>query len=304
VSGNKIDYRGYLYLLTAVALWSTAEVVTRSINDLISPLQFAWVRCCIATVLLMLIFPFEMRRKKLKITRKILWQAMYMSLLGIVLSAITYQFALVYAGASIVATIYGIMPIMVFILARIVLGDPLSADRMLGVLLGFAGILVLSMSKESETFSLLGVGIMVLNIFIFSLFTVLVKKHAKEFAGIPFTTLCFIFGFFWMTPLVCFEWDTRGWDNIAQIWMQLLYVGIFTTGVAFVLYLTALERIDATGASSIILLKPPFAILLAHFALGEELTWNVAVATAFITSGLLLVNMFHYLKVEKEITDA
>lgn len=293
------EKRGYIYLLIAVGLWSTAEVVTRTIHDQISPLQFAWVRFCIASLLLVWVLPLDLHRKKLHLTKTVVLQAIFLSLLGIVLTAITYQYALTYAGASVVATIYGCMPIMVFLLSWLVLGDLLTIERSIGVCMGFVGLFILAQSKESDTFSLIGVLIMVFNVFCFSLFSVLVKRYVGVYAGTPFTVLCFIFGAIWMTPLALLEGDTRGLENIAHIWPAVLYVGIFTTGLAFLLYFLGLERVDATGASSIILLKPPLAVLLAALALGEPLTWNLGLSLICIMGGLCLVNIVHYRRIQQ-----
>ena len=77
--------------------------------------------------------------------------------------------------------------------------------------------------------------------------------------------------------------------GVRDHWAAALYLSLGTTGLAYLLYFKGLERIDATSASSIILLKPPAAALIAWQWAGEPLTWNLGVAIVCIVGGLYLV---------------
>src|SRR5690606_40655089 len=113
---------------------------------------------------------------------RIVLHCAWLSLLGVVAMGLSYQFALTYAGASIVAAVFGAAPVMVFVFSRILLGDAMTWSRFVGVVLGFAGIVILALSKESPTFSLLGLGLALFNTGCFALFTVFVKKLAGHYA--------------------------------------------------------------------------------------------------------------------------
>lgn len=281
--------RGFAYVLTAVLLWSTAEVVVRSLGDRITPLQLAWLRFTLGALCLLAALPFYLRARGPRLSWKLVRLAAWMAVIGVSFASISFQMALKYAGAGVVAAVYGTSPLMVLLMSALFLGDPLTRPRLFGVVTGFAGIVVLAMSEPSPTFSLLGLGLAVSTVGAFAVFTILVKRLAGIYAGLPLISLCALFGSLYLVPLVWWEADLTTLAHVPEIWPRLFYLGVFTTGAPYLLYFTGVDKVDTTEASSMILLKPPVATLLAWIVLGEPITWNLAVAVVLVLSGLYLV---------------
>lgn len=290
------ETRGYVLLLLGIGLWSTAEVVIRAIHTEIAPVQLAWVRFVIGGAFLLSIMPGDLKRREVRLDRRIVLHCVWLSLLGVVATGISFQFALKHAGAGIVAAVFGAAPMMVLVFSRLLLGDPMTLPRIAGVVMGFLGILVLSISHPSPTFSLFGFGLALFNAACFALFTVAVKKIAGPFAGSPVMALCCAFGALFITPLMLLENDWRALDHLPHLWLPVLYLSLGTTGLAYLFYYQGLEKVDATRAVSVILLKPPLAAFLAAVVLHEPVTWNLAGALVFILGGLYLVNIFNRYK--------
>lgn len=283
---TKHERLGFLFLLTAIGLWSTVEVAVRTLHAAIPPIQFAWVRFALGALFLLALLPFELRRRGLRLNASIIRFAAWSSLPGIAVSSIALQYGLTLSGAAVIATVYGAAPLFVMALSRVLLGDSMTTPRIIGLASGFIGIVLLASGKPSPTFSLPGVGCALISVGSFCLWAVLVKKYAGPFGGLPITALSFVFGVAFMTPLML--WENGGLDLVPLLqhpW-RVLYLSVGTTGIAYWVYFMGLERIDATQAMSVILLKPPMAAVLAMLVLGEPLTWNVIAAMALILSGL------------------
>lgn len=281
--------RSYLYILLSVALWSTAEVVTRLVVGYITPVQLSFVRFAVGGAFLAVFLPFELYRKKLWPTRQILFHSAWIALIGIVVTNLAYQYSLTYAGAGVVATVFGSSPLFTLIISALLLGDPLTRPRLLGVLTGLGGIGVMTLSRESQYFTLTGLGFALVCSVSLSVFTVLVKKFGGKFGGLPITTFCILFGAIYLLPLVFVEGRSETLQNISIIWKPVLYLAIATTGVSYLLFFKGLEHIDSTQAISGLFLKPPMATLLAYVWLKEPITWNLVVALLLILAGLYLV---------------
>jgi drug/metabolite transporter (DMT)-like permease len=277
---------GFVFLITAIGLWSTVEVVVRSVHQAIPPIQFAWIRFLFGGAFLAFLFPLELRRRGLRLNRSIIVFAAWSSLPGVAVSAVALQFGLTLSGAAVVATVYGAAPLVVMGLSRALLGDPMTPARVVGLVGGFLGILLLAMGKPSPTFSLPGVACALLSVCSFCLWAVLVKRSAGPYAGLPVTVLSFFFGVLFMTPFMLWEGGGLAVAPLLDHAGPVLYLSIGTTGLAYWLYFMGLERIDATRAMSMILLKPPIAAVLAMAVLGEPLTWNLALSMALILSAL------------------
>ncbi len=283
---------GFLCLVTAIGLWSTVEVVTRTILTEVPPIQLAWIRFFVGGIFLSVLLPGDLKRRGLRLDRRIVWFCLWVSLPGVVVSNIALQYSLQLTGAAIVATVYGASPLFVLALSRIVLREPMGLSRIAGLSCGLAGIAVLSLGKPSATFSLFGLVLALCAAGTFSFWTVLVKKSAGAFAGLPVTVLCFAFGVLLMTPFALFESEGVDWVALQRHAAPMLYLSIGGTGLAYWLYFKGLEHVDATRAASIILVKPPTAALLAAVALGEPLTWNLLVSMALI--GVALYGVFFW----------
>lgn len=277
---------GFLCLLGAIGLWSTVEVVTRAIHADVPPVFLAWIRFLIGGSFLLALLPGYLRRRGLRLDRRIVLLCLALCWPGVVVSNIALQYGLTAAGAAVVATAYGTAPLFVLGLSRVLLGDPLTLPRVAGLCTGLLGIVVLSLGKPSPDFSLPGVACAVLAAGSFATWTVFVKRSSGPFAGLPVTALCCGFGVLFMTPLAWIEGDGISLAPLLVHPSALLYLAIGGTGIAYWLYFTGLEHVDATRAMSVILLKPPAATILAAVVLREPLTWNVAAAMALILLAL------------------
>jgi drug/metabolite transporter (DMT)-like permease len=289
MSRHLSSYSGFVYLLTAIVLWSTAEVVVRTIVMAITPIQLTFIRFAVGGLFLSLFLPGELRRRRVGLTWRIVLHGAWIALIGIVMSTLAFHYSLRYAGAAVVATVYGTTPLMVFVLARLILNEPMTYPKFIGVLLGFLGILVLALSEESVAFSLLGLGLALLCNVCFALFTVVSKRFAGVYAGLPIVVICMLWGIVMMAPLAWAEGDVQTLAHWRTLLLPLLYISLGTTGIAYLCYFIGLARVEATQAASMIFLKPPIATILAATLLGEPVTWNLILCMALTFTGLYLV---------------
>jgi len=71
-------------------------------------------------------------------------------------------------------------------------------------------------------------------------------------------------------------------------WVAAVLLGILCTGIAFVLYYRLINRIGGPRASMVTYLIPLFAVLWAWLVLAEPLTASMAVSAASILGGVAL----------------
>ena len=98
---TKKELLGYGCLLGAIGLWSTVEVVTRTIHDEVQPVQLAWIRFLIGGAFLLALLPMRLKRRGLRLNRSILWLSLLMCWPGVVISNIALQYSLTAAGAAV-----------------------------------------------------------------------------------------------------------------------------------------------------------------------------------------------------------
>jgi drug/metabolite transporter (DMT)-like permease len=282
--------RGLVYVFLAVVLWSTAEVVVRVILGKITPIQLSLARFVLAGAFLMAFTPMELRKRGLRVNRRILLHALWIGFIGVFISALFFQTSLVYTGAASVSIVWGTNPLMVMALSAVLLAEKLTPARLTGVLIGFAGILVVSMGEASESFSVFGVLLAVGAVFTFAIYTVAIKRFAGPYGGVPIAAFCCVVGSAFLLPTTLIEGE---FALLQQHWpvllLPVLYLGVGVTGTCNMLYLSGLRRIDAGQAASFLMLKPPMGALLAAVFLREAITWTLLAGMALILLGLYLV---------------
>lgn len=292
-------YVGFVYLLLGMLLWSTAEVVVRTIVFQITPIQLTFIRFAIGGAFLALFLPRELRRRGLRLNRHIIIRGAWMAAIGIVLSTLAFQYSLRYAGAGVVATVYGTTPLMVFLMARLILGEPMTYPKAVGVTVGLIGIAILAISRESVVFTVLGFSLAVFCNACFAFFTVASKRFAGAYAGLPILVVCMVWGALMMAPVVWIEGAVETMEHWRTLALPVLYFSLGPTGLAYLCYFTGLARVEATQAASMIFIKPPVATILAAIVLGEPVTWNLLASMMLIFTALNLVIVLNRRRVAK-----
>lgn len=77
-----------------------------------------------------------------------------------------------------------------------------------------------------------------------------------------------------------------------DIGLPVLALGVFCTGLAYILYFRLVDDIGAASALSVTFLVPVFGILWGHLFLGEPVGWNTLIGTLLVLAGTSWVTGF------------
>jgi len=194
------------------------------------------------------------------------------------------------------------VPLFTILIAHFLLqDDKMTFPKVLGLLIGFAGVIVL-MSKDigNSTGSLLGqVAVIVASVF-YAGSSVYVRKTTVDTPGILRSA----------GPLVsatAIMWLGAGlFENPVKIpelgltWVALLFLGIFGSGLAFVLAYYLIHEIGPTRTTMVTYLFPLGGVILGTMFLSEPLTWQLITGAILIVSSLAVAN-WEPKKMEKTI---
>ena len=73
-----------------------------------------------------------------------------------------------------------------------------------------------------------------------------------------------------------------------RTWIAYLYLVIFASSIAFLLYIFVLRNWSASGTSYGFVLVPLVTIVIASTIAGEEITWNFLIGAALVLAGALI----------------
>lgn len=188
------------------------------------------------------------------------------------------------------SVLFGLSPIFSGLIARRVLSEPFGWNRVVGSMLGLAGLFAIFFQSSDGDVGETGVGVVVtvVSVVVFSLTTVLVKKIGKGISPVSIT----FGGLVVMTPCFFIAWSATEGVWPAEIPLRslgaIVYLAVFATVIGFVAYYYLLGKVDASVAGLPNFLAPLMAVWLGVVLNGERLQPGFLVGAAFILSGLSL----------------
>ena len=194
-------------------------------------------------------------------------------------------------SSSVAAIIMGMIPMLTLLLElTFKKGHKTSIYEIIGMTLAFVGLIVL-VNPSAEDFS--GAVIGYVAIFMaascFALALILMEKIPREISSIHATR--FILGVYSIPMLVIWYYTTSSMPTEAESMLSVLIVGIFSSGIVYVLYLTLIRLSGPTFTSLSNYIVPLVGTFMGVWFLSEPFTANIAFALLFIIFGLLIANI-------------
>ncbi|MFJ9851670.1 DMT family transporter [Streptomyces sp. NPDC101150] len=281
---------GLALALTATVIWSGNFVIARALHDTVPPVQTAFWRWIIALLAVAPLALPEVRRQWPAIRRHLGFLALA-ALLGVALfNTLIYQ-----AGRSTSATnmamIAAASPAMIALFARG--GEKLGARRIAGMVIALAGVVTL-VGKGSPAAVLrldLAPGDlwMVAATATFAGYSALLRRRPEEIGGLSFLFMTFALGAAMLAPAYGVSLALQGgFEPGAGTVGPLLYIGIFSSAVAYFTWNKAIALVGATRAGVVYYLQPVCVALLSFAALGEAVGAVQVVCMILIVAGVAL----------------
>lgn len=216
-----------------------------------------------------------------------------------IISAIfVLQMSLLYHGfdrttASRGVLLSNVQPFFVLFLAHYAIpGDQMTRRKCAGLLMGFAGVAALFVEQGNLASDARVGDLLVLSAaFVWACGAVYIKKILNGFQPhqIVLYQMLFSFPFFF---LGAFFWDTAMIEKMdSQVIGGLLYQGLVTAALGFVLWIRLLKRYGAVALHSFIFIMPVSGVLLGSLVLKETVTWHVVLSLILIAFGILIVHV-------------
>jgi O-acetylserine/cysteine efflux transporter len=213
-----------------------------------------------------------------------------LSLLNVVLFLGLQTFAVMLLPSGTAAVVIYLQPILIGVLAWFVLGEPLSAGKMLGLLLGFAGIVAVSSAGFSGEISAAGVAFAVVSALSWALGTVYFKKVQERVSMLWAVALPFLSGGILLSILGLATERPADISWSGPYVASLLYSGLVGTGLAWVLWLGLVRAGEASRVAAYVFFVPLVSVVIGAVFLHERLGLSLLVGAALVVSGIYLAN--------------
>jgi len=284
-----MSYTYLALLLLLSAIWGASFLFIKIGVSEMGPLTFATLRVLIGSVVLLLIS--RLRRERLPTDPKLWLRFAIMGTFNALVPFATIAWGTQYIPSGLSAILNATMPLFTFILAAAWGNERLSLHRVCGLLIGFAGIIVLTWPqlRGGLQASLWGELAVIVGSLSYAIAAVYARRSLAGQSPIIASLGQVSMGFLLFIPFSLLEKPWTFNPSIRAI-LALLALGVLGTGVAYIIYYRLIQGLGATGASLVTYIVPLFGIFWGWAVLGERLSWHAFVALLMILVGLVLVN--------------
>ncbi len=195
------------------------------------------------------------------------------------------------SNASIVTTS---LPIFAMILSAIILKEPITGRKALGVCIGCSGALILILSSaaahDSRVGDIRGDLMCLFAQLSFALYLALYRNYLRRYSPITVSKWMFTWAALLMSPFLVPHAVQTPWHEIpAKAWLETGFVVLFGTYIAYMLMQIAQSTLRPTVVSIYNYVQPVVAVSVSLACGMCVFTWKQALAVVLVFSGVWLV---------------
>ena len=280
-----VDRRAWTLLISLAAIWGTSYMFIKiGVRDL-SPAMIAWARVALAALALV---PIAAYRRQLRLPG-----ASWIALTGLAAVQAAGPFLLIAEGEQeISSALAGILvastPIFTALLAvRFDQSERSEGLRLVGVLLGLAGVVVLlGLDLGDSSDQLLGGAMILLASLGYAIGAIIAKRHLADLPPTGIAAWVMVASTVLLAPaaIATAPESAPGLGPVAAV----AALGVIGTGVAFVIFYDLIASVGAARTFIVTNLAPAFAVVYGAVLLGEALTAATIAGLVLIVGGSYL----------------
>lgn len=278
-------------MLFTTFCWAGNIVAGKIALQAFSPLALAQVRMGAAAIIYIAVYIAWRGVPRLHLTRRQWLLLAVMAFTGITANQIFYIGGIAKTSVTHAGLIQAIGPIMVLLLAAAMGTEALTSRKIAGMAVSFTGVAILLVEKAPRGSGATWVGdvMLIIAAAVFSYYTILTKEVSDQYDSLTLNALVFGLGAIFLIPFCAVSVQRVRWDSIPlQAWMGLLFMVLFGSFVAYLIYAFALERLSASNVAAFAYLQPVMAALLGIWLLNERVSYQAVIGGALILGGVYL----------------
>lgn len=289
---NKRPLIAHLSMFFACAFWGLmAPLGKQAMTHGITGLDMVTFRVCGAALLF---WTTSLFTKKEHVEGKDLVKFIFAGLFGLVFNQCCFTIGLSITSpinASIVTTS---MPIFAMILSALILKEPITGKKAIGVLMGCSGALILILSSaaavSSKVGDIRGDLLCLFAQFSFSLYLSLFSPLIRKYSIFTVNKWMFTYAVVMIMPFSLNGVLSLNWSEITTgTWIETGYVVIFGTYVSYILTMVGQKTLRPTVVSIYNYVQPMVSVAVSVMIGIGAFRWTHGIAVILVFSGVWLV---------------
>lgn len=277
--------------LFAVLVWGASFVATKIALAEANPQEIVFTRLILG--ILFLAFVVLLKDRNFTVPMRVLRSIMLLALIACFHLWIQVT-GLQFTSAANTGWIVGLSPVFMAVIGVIVFHESMNFVRILGILISLFGLILLISKGDFTNIGLIsnrGDFLVLASSFTWSIYSALNKKISLHFS--PLLTIFYLFSFMalFLFPFTITPHYTGLLTHMSMnAWLAIVFLGVFCSGIAYVLWAQALKEMEATSVGVFLYVEPFVTVFTAWIILQEHITFLTILSGLIITLGIFFVN--------------
>ena len=271
-------------------MWGSSYLFIKIAVDAFGTFTLIALRLAIGAAFLWV--AFRLNGTSLPRERRIYGHLLVMGLVNITIPFALITWAEQSVDSALAAILNATVPLLVIVIAPIFLPDePIRINGVVGLAIGFIGVVLLvSPGLVSATGDLPGSIALLGSSLAYALGNVYSRRNVRGLA--PLIPAVFQVSIAFVIVAVLALVLEHPWTARPDVgdWFSIVWLGIFGSGAAYILYFRLLGRWGATRTALVAYLLPVYGIVLGFLVLDEPVDLTLLAGTALVIAGVALVN--------------
>ncbi len=280
---------GIIVFIILSLIWSSTWLVIKIGLDVVPPFLAAGWRFLVAFIVLLIYF----LKLKLTLPRDL---KSHLFFIGFAMLNFTGGYAAVYWGeqyvnSGLASVLFSVMPFYVILFSlKFLPNEELTFKKVLGVLIGFVGVAIIFSDQFhfEHPMALYAMFALIISPAFSAAGSVSAKVARQKYHTVTLMTLPLLYTAisFFILHLIFEDGMSVTYDMKAVL--SIVYLGIFGTSIAFLLYFWMLKRASVVLMSLVTYTAPPLALIWGWLILGEHISVSLFIGMLVIFSGIAL----------------
>ena len=275
-------------LILLASLWGPSFLFIKIAVVEIPPIMLAAFRIGIAAVILNIFLILKNERLPTDIG---FWRKTFIA--GLFAQGIPFvliNWGEQYVDSSLASILNGLVPLFTIIFAHFIVADEkLNIQKIIGVSLGFLGLIVLvapglQYGVEGSTLGILSITLAAIS---YGIGLSFIRKYFTNTPSFKAPAAQLLSVTIYLVPLALIVHPNFSLTAVSvSAWGSVLVLAFFGTAIAFIVYFKLIERSSAGYASLVTYLMPIYGVLLGIVFLGEEVSVWMILGASLILLGI------------------
>lgn len=288
---DKNTQQGLFFSLTAALCGSTSPIFSKLILEYYSPSFALLIRMVLSSVFMIIIVVLIIR-EKIIVNKETLRIAIFGAL-----NIVFFMFAIKYIPAHFAPVFYSLVPIEVTLLAFIIYREKISPIKLLGIVIGYLGSLLVVVStfagKDNSGVDVIGIVLVVCASMSIALFSLFIQVSNDRYSSYNISLQSILVSALCSIPIFLTSDGIEPQKEFSiKVLFYLVGISLFASIGQYVMFPKAIAKIKASANVAFFYSQPFMVILMSVLFLGEDIKpiYFVGLIIVLIGSSLNLLS--------------